>query len=402
MNRREKTNRDRYKGNSKKMNPTRPNLNNKDPYRRDKKDQLARRRKILREKRAIRRKARNRRLTGLFALVAIIVIVLVLIFSKNSSKNPTDDKDTGGSGSQESGVKNKKSIKPEASLEEKTQDFDKRIRDFIKDSKLDKNKISIAYYNLDKGDALSYNDSGVYRMARSNDFMLGILLYDMDEAKTINLDEKIKLIKKKEKTNKKGKKEKVDNDEFSDKAYTVRGLIKLMIQIGSDEARETLAKYVEDKMSKYWYDALSDSYKIQLNYKNEMTQKDAMVMLRRLFNQRDLTHEERARLESDLAKKVNDDKVKERIKEKTKEKVFTYQELINFMASSRSEAGIDPDLINKSLFSENYGSDYGDRSLLGYVLGEDKYLYLILTKSTSKDQVYKGLSLVKDFHDYYN
>ncbi len=407
MNRREKTNRDRYKGDSKKVNPARANLNNKDPYRGDKEHQLARRRKILREKRAIRRKARNRRLIGLFALVAIIIIALVLIFSKKSSKNPSDDKNNGGVSSQESGVNKKKPIKPEASLEEKTQDFDKRIRDFIKDNKLDKDKLSIAYYNLDKGDALSYNDGGIYRMGRSNDFMLGILLYDLEGTNGINLDEKVSLIKKedKDKKNKKDRKDKNkidDNDDNIDKSYTIRGLIKMMVQVGSSEARETLTKYIEDKTSKYWYDALSDNYKIQLNYKNEMSQKDAMVMIRRLFNQRNLTHEERAKLEQDLASRTNDDKMKERIKEQTKEKVYTYQELINFMAASKSEAGIDPDLINKALFSENYGSDYGDRSLLGYALGEDKYLYLILSKNTNKDMVYKALSMINSFHDYYN
>ena len=407
MNRRGKNNRDRYKEDSKKLNLTRTNLNNKAPYRGDKKHQLTRRKKILREKRAIRRKARNRRLIGLFSFFSIIIIALVLIFSKKSSKNPIDDKNNGGVSSQESGLKNKKPIKPEASLEEKTQDFDKRIRDFIRDNELDKDKLSIAYYNLDKGDALSYNDGEIYRMGRSNDFMLGILLYDLEGTNGINLDEKVSLIKKedKDKKNKKDKKDKNnldDNDENIDKSYTIRGLIKMMVQVRSDEARETLTKYIEDKTSKYWYDALSDNYKIQLNYKNEMSQKDAMVMIRRLFNQRDLTHEERAKLEQDLASRTNDDKMKERIKEQTKEKVYTYQELINFMAASRSEARIDPDLINKALFSENYGADYGDRSLLGYVLGEDKYLYLILSKNANKDIVYKALSMVNNFHDYYN
>lgn len=394
----------RYKMHSDKMKSQRDRSTKMASASRDRQDQLARRRKILREKRELRNKARNRRLIGIFTIIAVIVLAVVFIFTRRSSNNSSEVKNSGKITDGDSGVNNRKPIKPEASLEEKTQDFNRRIRTFIKDNKLDKGKISIAYYNLDKGDALSYNDDIVYRMGRSNDFMLGILLYDMEGTNGINLDERVNLIRKenKGKKNKKDKKKTDENQENIDKSYTIRGLIKLMVQVGSDEARQTLAKYIEDKTSKYWYDALSDIYKVQVNYKNEMSQKDAMVMIRRLFNQRDLTLEERARIESGLLRKDNEGISKERIKEETKGKVFTYQELINFMAASRSDASIDPDLVNKALFSENYGEDYGDRSLLGYVLGEDKYLYLILTKNTSKDLAYKGLSMVNDFHDYYN
>lgn len=256
--------------------------------------------------------------------------------------------------------------------EMKKKDMDQRLKQFIKDKKLTDKDISLGYYNLKNDEAFSFNEKAEFSVGFANNFMLAMDLYDLTEEKAINLDSEIEVQSASDSKNKLANK------------YTLRELIKLMVENSNEEARSALITYVEEKSSKNWYDELSTRYGLDLSYNNKMTVADSLKILRRLFSEKRLTAEERIEAKTE------------------EEKVYVYQELINFMSSKASSSPVTNNLKRRAQVSDNYGLYYGEGALLGFVLGNDNYLYTVMSTKAEGSNLFDALSVIDQWHTYYN
>lgn len=352
---------------------------------------LQRRRSIRRKKRIKRRKKVN--LARVLILLMAVAFLALLIFlgyklinkameSKKTPKTPTgqtqvDEKKPELSLDNEDGKEpaKKPAVSTTITPEMRKADLDKKIAQFIKDKGLKADEFAVGYFNMKTDESYAYNDSTIFGVGDAINFILAMDVYDLAAEKYIDLDGEIKIEPKQEEEKK--------QIELS-KAFSIRQLIKLMLEENNAEAKDVLIAFVEEKSSKNWFDELSKRYGLDLSYKGEMSTADAMKALRRLFSERRMTAEER----------INSDDKDAKIK--------VYQEVINFMASRNSTNPLISTLAKNGQVSENIGNYYKNGALMGYVLGDREYLYVVMAANVENKPLYDGMTLIEQWHSYYN
>lgn len=337
-------------------------------------------RKRSRRKKRLKQRRRSLLFRRVFVLVAILAILYLLVtfaMSKFSNKKPkvADDKEVKLSLEDDTQLEAKKgpAVNTNITFDMMKEDMDKRVDSFIKSNKIAKDNFAIGYFNLATDEAYSYNGGKEFYVGGSNNFMIAMDVYDLALEKNIDLDEEFEISSQ--------------NDEGEAKLnnkFTLRELVKLMVTQQNEEAKDQLIAFIEEKSSKNWYDELSKRYGVNLTYTNQISAQDCLKILRRLFSERRMTAEERI--------KANDDKTT----------VLAYQELVNFMSSNMSSSALINGLAKKSQVSGNFGNQYDDNSLMGYVLGEKKYLYVVMSSKADKQRVFDGLNVLDQWFDYYH
>lgn len=357
-------------------------------------DQLRRERKQKSKK---RKKAKKRLI--LLRRIALVVICLVVIFflarfviakvsdlSAKLSERPAASDKAGKEGGDEEikfslddekdkdPVKKRPKLDPNISFDDMKKDLNQRLDTFLKGEKIAKDAFSIGYFNLQTYQAYGFNEDKTYNIGRSNNFMIAMDIYDMAVEKNIDLDEEIDIGQKTE-----------DKDKLP-KRFTLRELIKLMVTKDDEEARDFLIEFIEKKSSKNWYDELSTRFGVDLSYTNKMSPHDSLKVLRRLFSERRMTAEERIKAEEEKDESTT---------------VYVYLELINFMAAKPSSSPLISSLARTGQASDNYGKQYEDQALMGFVLGEKEYIYVVMSSNTKQTRLYDALNIINQWQDYY-
>lgn len=264
-----------------------------------------------------------------------------------------------------------KPVDTNITLEKKIENLEKKINSFISYNKIQKDELTVSYFNLDTNEGYDLNTEVEFGVGRSNNFIIAMEVYDLAAEKGYDLEEEITVIPDEEK-----------KENTSPIKYAVKELVKVMLQTDSWEARQRLIQYIEDKTAKNWYDEVNSRYDINITHNNQMTGNDSVKMMRKLFELRKVTTEERVRYETDRIEK--------------------YLEIINFMRKQTSQSNISLDIMRKAQFSENLGNDYMDYTIMGYVLGNKRYVFVINSGHNNKTVVFDLLNLVNEWHDYYN
>lgn len=374
-----------------------------------------------RRKRRVKRKKKNRLFKRIIILILAVIIFYLLIrlgisiagkFMNNSEKvdtkpvETTNDKASTEDANQNKSNNNdlslaleeqqkakKNPIDTNITTDKKMKELDKRVNALISDEKVAKEKLSIGYFNLVNNESKLINEKATFGVGSSNNFMIAMAVYDIVEDHHLDIDDEIEIVKKEEPETAEEPKKELDRElTEAEKAkekeaeiprvYTIKGLIELMMKSYNQEAKDTLIKFIEDQSSKNWFDEINSRYGVNISYKNEMTVSDSIEMLRALFEQRKL----------DLKEK----------KDASSDRKLKYQELISMMVTGSTNSSISPDALNKSLFAENKGNDYMDYTSMGFVLKNPGYIYVIMSGHNNKEINSKALSVLDQWHNYYN
>lgn len=343
----------------------------------DKKRVRRRRQKLKQKKRAIL----YRRVFLLVIAICILYFFGKFIVSKFSNKeNPINgDKKNNGEvkfsleEDKKEDVKKGPVVDTNISFDMMKNNLDQRIRSFLNSNKISKDNLSIGYFNMATDEDYSYNGDREFYVGDANNFMIAMDIYDLALEKDIDLDAEFELSAKRN-----------EGEGRISKKFTLREFIKLMISQDNKEAREHLIEFIEEKSSKNWYDEVSKRYGINLSYTNQISSKDCLKVLRRLFSQRKMTAQERIKAEDG------------------KTTVLVYQELVNFMSSKKSSNALINNLSKHAQVSSNSSNQYDDNSLMGYILGQKQYLYVIMTRKADKYKVFDGLNTLDQWFDYYH
>ena len=264
---------------------------------------------------------------------------------------------------------NAKPLDTNITTEMKIENLQNRINTFIDTNEIQKDELSVSYFNIDTNEGYNLNNEVDFGVGRANNFIIAMEIYDLTSEKGYSLEESISILPK-------------DNENTNPVNYAVKELVKIMLQTDSRDARTRLIQYIEDKTSKNWYDEINSRYDIDITHNNQMTGDDSIKMLRKLFELRKVSTEERVRYNSDRIEK--------------------YLEIINFMRKQNSQSNISLDIMRKAQFSENIGNDYMDYTNMGYVIGDTRYVFVINSGHNNKAILYGVLDEINEWYEYYN
>ncbi|MDO5026720.1 MAG: serine hydrolase [Tissierellia bacterium] len=344
----------------------------------------------LHERKRIRRKKRKKAKKRVFLFRRILLLAIILaagyflgkftfkkiselnIANKDFASQEEDEKIKFSLEEEQEKPKGKKEkVDPNISFEDMKKDLDNRIDTFLKGEKISKENFSLGFFNLQTDESYGFNEKKDFSIGWANNFIVAMDVYDLALEKNIDLDQELDLPD-------------LDGDKAKlSKKFTPRELIKLMISRGDQEARQGLIDFVEEKSSKNWYDELSMRYGVDLSYTNKINGQDALKVLRRLFAERRMTLEERLKAEDDT------------------NTVLVYQELINFMSENVSTSPLIASMSKRGQVGESYGVQYEDKALMGFVLTDKQYIYVVMSTNTKQARLYEGLNILEQWQDYY-